>query len=68
MWYIYGALFYAFVFVISLVLTTDELGSEATAMACLGGFLVMFIWPVGLVVLAALGIALTLKKMFKKGN
>lgn len=66
MWYIYGALFYAFVFVVCLVLTTDDPQSEGTAMACLGGFLVMFIWPVGLVVLAALGIALMLKKMLKK--
>jgi hypothetical protein len=68
MWYIYGALFYAFVFVICLVLTTDELDSETTSLAWLSGFLVMFIWPVGLVVLAALGVAMTLKKMFKKGN
>jgi hypothetical protein len=68
MWYIYGALFYAFVFVICLVLTNDELDSEATAMAFWGGFLVMFIWPVGLVGLVALGVALTIKKKFKKGE
>ena len=66
MWYIYGALFYAFVFVVSLVLTTDDLDGEATAMACLAGYVTMLVWPVGLVVLVALGIALTLKKMFKK--
>jgi len=66
MWYIYGALFYAFVFVVSLVLTNDELDSEDTMIAWFAGFLVMFIWPVGLVGLGAFGIAMTLKKMFKK--
>ena len=68
MWYIYGALFYAFVFVVSLVLEIDNIDSELIAEICLAGFLAMFIWPVGLVVLAALGVAFTLKKMFKKGD
>jgi hypothetical protein len=68
MWYIYGALFYAFVFVVSLVLSIDELDSELIAGICVAGFLAMFIWPVGLVILGALGVAFTLKKMFKKGD
>lgn len=68
MWYIYGALFYAFVFVISLILSIDELDSESIDGICVAGFLAMFIWPVGLVILGALGVAFTLKKMFKKGD
>jgi len=68
MWYIYGALFYAFVFVISLVLTIEDIDGELIAGISVAGFLAMFIWPVGLVILGALGVAFTLKKMFKKGD